>query len=298
MKLTERNISVLSLVVAVLSITVSVILGLAALSQNMSIAVDSGTLKKAKIKAFIGDVDLLSGKEHRIIFGSSQKQLDNGLVIAPFTIVVKNIGDEKLENLYLTYRYHKKLKRSVLEHLKYNAAGSFVDGDLIKKFSSSGVTDYITYQLPKLNPSVAVAIDEPFLLKETEVSESVTVDNYFYTFILRYSIKFQLSISASTSEHQDYDFNVSVIASENLNELQRKFIEQVVVKEMEKLRSKSSIIQYLGVLLFGNEERDAVLIYPKNQRIERDDSVIFIPNDGKVDIRTVWYRPAAWNWLL
>ena len=298
MSLSDRKVSIISLIVAIVAVVISTIIGLAALSQSNSIAIESGALKKPELHAFIGHVDLLSGKNHRIIFGASNEQMEQGLVISPFAIAIENSGDSILENVYLTYRYHKMLKRSALEHLSFTGSGSFVDGDIVKKFSSSGTTDYVTYHIPKLNPSVALGIDEPFVLHETKVSDTVPYEGYELPYTIYYSIKFQMSISASTQEHQDYDFEVSVIDSDSLDNLQKKFTEQVIAEEMDKLRLDSTLIQYLGVLLFNNKQRDAVLVFSENEKVVNGEAVIYFPNEGNVNYRTVWYQPAAWGRLL
>ncbi|WP_462164168.1 hypothetical protein [Pseudoalteromonas xiamenensis] len=293
----DRKIAVIGLILAALAIIISTILSLAALSQSKSLAVESGSLKKANIHAVISHVDLIPNNLHRIVFGAKQGELDKGVVIAPFTIGIKNDGDKELENLYITYRYHEMLKRDGLELMEFNVAGPLVDNDISRKFSSSGSSDFVTYHIPKLNPSVGVGIDEPFVLYETKFSDSVEMESFTIPFTVKYSIKFQMSISASSSPHQDYDFNVSVLTANSLNELQNKFIDEVIQTEVEELRSGLSTIEYLGVLLFDNNERDAVLIYPHNQKVEHNEAVIFYPNEGKVEYRTLWYKAAKWSEL-
>ena len=290
----DRKIAISGIFLAIIAIVISTILSLAALSQSRSIAVESGSLEKPNIRALISHIDLAPTKNHRIVFGAKIGELEKGLVIAPFKIGVQNNGDRRLENLYVTYRYHQMLKRGALEHMTFSVAGAFVDGDMSRKFSSSGTSDYVTYHIPNLNPSVAVGIDEPFVLHETKVSDSVELDNYIIPFTVNYSIKFQVSISASSTQHQDYDFNVSVLSSESLDDLQDSFVNEVIQKEIDELCSETSIIEYLGILLFGNDERDAVLIYPNNQKIGDSDAVIYYPNEGDVEYRTIWYKPASW----
>ena len=293
----DRKISISGLILSILAIAISTILSLAALSQSKSIALESGSLEKPNVRALISHIDLEPEKNHRIIFGAKRDELENGLVIAPFTLGIQNDGDKNLENLYVTYRYHQMLKRGALEHMTFSVAGAFVDGDISRKFSSSGMSDYVTYQIPSLNPSVTVGIDEPFVLHEMKISSSVELDHYTIPFTVSYYIKFQVSISASSTQHQDYDFDVSVLPSGSLNELQNVFVSEVVKKEMGKLRSETSIIEYLGILLFDNDERDAVLIYPHNQKISESEAVIYYPNEGDVEYRTIWYKPASWTKL-
>ncbi|CDT97214.1 exported hypothetical protein [Vibrio coralliirubri] len=299
--ISERKITILSLVVAVIAIIISTVLGFAALSQSESLAIESGSLKKAKVRAAISDIDLDPNKVHKIIFGAKKEEMDKGLVIAPFTVGVQNYGDKKLENLYVTYRYHKHLKREALEYMSLNVAGAFVDGDFSRKFSSSAIFDYVTFHIPTLNPSVSVGIDEPFVLQETKIYDSVRIENdldpYTVNYTVDFAIKFQVSISSSLTENQDYNFEVSVIPSEDLNELQSKFTKETIKNEMTEFRNNLSVLEYLGVLLFSNNEREVVLIYPHNQKVGKDNALIFFPNENEVDYRTITYKPALWKML-
>lgn len=270
---------------------------LVALSQNRSIAVESGSLKKADIQAFIGQAELLPNKRQQVVFGVNKDEVESGLVIAPYTIRILNAGDKKLENTYVTYRYHKILEREHLENLEVKAVGAVVDGDFSRNFSSTGAADYVTYRMPIINPSVALGIDEPFVLYETKVVDSVELEGYAtVTYRVNYSINVDVSVSSSLSELQDYGLDISVISSQDLDELQSKY-EAEVQYEIDELRSNLSFIEYLGFLLFDNDMKSTVLIYPHNRLYKGEGYAIYYPDDDQVDYRTAWYKPAVWQKL-
>ncbi|HCG5275375.1 TPA: hypothetical protein NJZ13_003543 [Vibrio parahaemolyticus] len=289
------KLAVAGIVISALGIVISTVLSLAALSQSRSIAVESGSLKKADIHVFLGQAELLPNRRQQIVFGVKKDEVESGLVIAPYTIGIENAGDDKLENTYITFRYNKILDREHLEYLEFKAVGAIVDGAFSRKFSSAGAADYVTYNIPVINPSVTLGIDEPFILYETEVVESVEVEGHAtVTYRVAYSINVKVSVSSSSSELQDYDLDISAISSQNLDELQDKY-EAEVQSEIDNLRSALSFIDYLSVLLFDNDMKSTVLIYPHNRLYRGDSYSIYYPDVDQIDYRTVWYRPARWR---
>ncbi len=178
-------------------------------------------------------------------------------------------------------------------------SGTYKEGDVIRSFSTIGATNYVTYHINSLNPAVSASIYEPLYLQETKLNPVYKVnDKYLLSFIILFSVNFQISISSSSIAHQDYDFSVSVIASESIDNLLSNFKRQVILREMEQFRSESSFLSYLGVLLFANKEHDAVLIFPHNKKLEEGKAVLYHPNSDEIDYKTVWYKIASWDRLI
>ncbi|MBF7065401.1 hypothetical protein [Aliarcobacter butzleri] len=288
--MTEKSISIISILIAIF-------IGLYAISENRKLAIESGSLQKPILQAKIGSLYLTQEEEHRIIFGTNEQQQKEGLVISPFTIEVKNAGDKVLENLYVTYRYHSMQKRNVLELLDFNLVGAISQDSISKKFSESGMTQYVSYHIPNINPNVSIGIDEPFVLRETKFYNEIELKDGLLPITITYAFKFQVSISSATVQHQDYNFSATIITSDNLDDLLLKFKNQVISNEIKDFRSQSSFFSYLGTLLFNNIEQKAVLIYPNNTKVENEKAVIFFPEANKVAYRTVWYKLAQWNRL-
>lgn len=298
LKLNSTQINLISMLIAAFSVILATVIGLAALSQAHSIATDSGSFKKAEIKAVIGQAELLHDKNHRIFFGAKKTEMDEGLVIAPFQIGLKNIGDKELTNLYVTFRYNDIFKRDVLENLEYNFSGSIVDGDVHRNFTSSGEMDYVTYHIKSLNPSFAMGLQEPFVLQETRVDDIVEMEGYNIPYTVTFMIGLQLSISSSTIALQDYHIDIGVVSSESMNDLLSKIKKEIIIDEMKNLRSESSFIHYLGILLFNNAEKEAVLIYPETEKMQVDEAIIYHANDKEIKYKTIWYKVATWDRLL
>lgn len=294
----DRRITVFGLYLPATSIGVSIFLSLYSLYKSDSIAIESGAFKKPNIHAYIDQMSLTKHKTNNIVFGVNNIELKRGLVVSTFTINIINNGDKNLENLYMTYRYNNILRRSALENLNLNIYGTVVDGYFSRKFSSSPTFDFVTYHFADVNPSITISIDEPFVLHETKISDVVELENYKLPYLVYYSIQFQLNIGASIFPHQDYNFDVSVIKSHDLNDLQTKFEEQYLVRKLKNIRERSSALSYLGMLLFGNERQSTVLIYPHNQEIGSGENIVYFPNKGNVEYRTVNYKPASWSMLL
>ncbi len=131
MNLTDKQIGLLGLAVALISVAATVIIGLAALNQSKALAIKSGSLAKPELIAYVGQMALEIGKTHRLIFGVPKSELNNGVVVSPYTIQLKNSGDAKLDNLYLTYRYHNMMKRDVLKKIiKYKMSGTNINWNI------------------------------------------------------------------------------------------------------------------------------------------------------------------------
>lgn len=290
----DRKLSIIGLCLSFFSF----IAAIKASNQSESIAVESGAFKRPNIHAFIDNVNLTEKNVNNIVFGAKKTELNRGLVIAPYTIKIINNGDKNLENLYVTYQYNKFLRREALERMDLNVSGSLVDGYLSRKFSNSPAFDFVTYHFPNINPSVSISIDEPFVLQKTKISDTIKLDDYKILYSAYYSIKFKLSISAALFPSQDYNFEVSVVESNDLNDLQANFTEQYIKNEVDQLRAESSMLSYLKKLLFDNEYKSVVLIYPHNKKVGVNDSVIYFPNDNAVEYKTLIYKPASWTMLL
>src|SRR5436309_12367559 len=120
----------LSIALAILSILVTILIGIAAIRSSKELAEKSGALDKPSVEAHIGYVRLTDTIPTKIIFGVDSAKHKEGLVIAPFTLAFKNSGKINLRNVYVSFRYPKMLKRDVLENLSSSVTGAFMEKDI------------------------------------------------------------------------------------------------------------------------------------------------------------------------
>ena len=295
--LKSETVSKLSLGVAICSVIVTIIFALAAMNHSTELAKKSGQFRQGKVEALIGHIRLTPEKTHRLVFGVNESETTQGLVISPYQLAIRNSGDAQVRDISVLFRYHSMLKRKALEHLSFSLAGGMSGGDVTRTFSSLGATDFVSYQIEKLNPAVAMAIDEPFVLGSTLIEDSVDVEGLTVPFKLLYSLNFQVSLSSAVDQVADYNFEATVLAANDLAELEHQFYREIVLHEAKELRENSSFFQYLGALIFGVPEEQAVLIYPHTHRVGEPGALIFFPQEGEVEYRTAWYAPVSWVYL-
>jgi hypothetical protein len=267
----------LSQIAAVLGFPVGIFLGAFAYKSSWDIAEATGSLDKAELEISIGQpIDYSTTV--KIILGAPDLSEKGVTTISKLPFQFESVGSKSIEDLSITFQYHKTLRRGQLEALPFAVAGAMDPNTAKRSFSQTSTDSYATYTIDRLNPGVSIGINEPIYLTPTfDYDPSSSTDSSTITTpfgdgdILRVG----LSVHGKDMHLQSVPIELIIVEVDDKNDLKNKGLKSLVLRTQERVRSSTSFIGYLGLLLFSeSKERVHVVYLPKEKEVEHHQGTI------------------------
>jgi len=285
-------------VISVLSIIVCVVIAYSANESSRKIAEDSGAFDKANLVALVGTVEVTSNGTTNIIYGYNFSNTDKEVyVIGALPLIIGNNGQKSLDEVTVTFQYHKSLYRSVLEDMTYVEEGGFEVKNAERFFSTMGNEDYASYRIKTLQPGKAAKILDPIILTNNKITTDVELDNGIkFKVDTFFAIKMNISLSARDTQTVNANIEYQAVDVKTKEEF-NKYIEQnIIIDKLQKNRESASFFEYLGFLLFHDKQEKLIYIYPENDNSSIDESKFIMTKIGG-DIGYVVYKTTGWSYL-
>ena len=261
------------------------------------IATKSRAYNKPIIQARIGNMVLNKISNHITI--ASNPKLTNEIAISTLTFYITNIGQENLENFFVSFKYHKMLGRKIFENLDFFMEGIIENSSYVRKFHKMGNNEYVTYKFNSINPGLAIKIEEPVRLHVTHIADTIHIKDknglpFSMDYTMDYEIIMDLSLSAKNTPNEDFTISYSIIDANSEKDFKSKLLAQFN-SNRKKVREQESYFTYFYKLLFFNEYIEEVIIFPELEKITSGNVHIFFDEVPK--IQTVKYEKYLWSLL-
>ena len=128
--------------VAILSLIGMFILGWLAHQGDIQLARETGQFRKSRLEVGFGTLNIVPTANVDILFGARDLGNAGAVTIAALPLILTNSGDASLDDLTVTFQYHKIFRRDVLENLKYAASGSAQASEVKHTFNEDGEFRY------------------------------------------------------------------------------------------------------------------------------------------------------------
>jgi hypothetical protein len=267
------------------------------MKQTADIAERSGAFDKPKIAALLNGMELTPWQINRVYVAYPVPRETMALGYLRFT--VGNSGQKSLKEFQATFRYTEDFSRDVLQ--KYGtltSSGSITRHSLQIDTSRNGKLFFVSYALPKLNPSQGANIDEPIFLKPT-IFEDTIVDKRLMVQV-RYQAefprRFELSVGGEDVPLVTYPIEVHVLLAKSATHLQESFI-QHERSIAQGYRQAMGFRKYLGLLMQDTDQK-AVLQFPLLKPTAVGTDTVWISLGAGADtMMTASYDPIRWELL-
>lgn len=116
------------------------------------------------------------------------------------------------------------------------------------------------------------------------IKDSVPLDNgYTIPYTVHYSVFFDLSVSAEDHSTQGNRVYINGIEANTYDELANKVLIDFIPREMKKYRKDKGFWEYLGIVLFNNEEKKVLVIHSSFEKNGTEKEFIY---QEKIDTTT------------
>ena len=287
--------------IAIIAIFVSAILSWLTSQNDIQIARDSGQFRRPRLAVSLRNLPIAPATSTDILFGARDLATPNAVMIAGLPMLLTNNGDATLDDLTVTFRYHKLFQRDVLEGLSYKTSGS-ADVDAIKHtFNEDGEFQYSSYFVPALHPKVSIQLEEPIYLRRTPISIEVPLQSGDHQrpkakVHVDYAIQVLLSVAARDTAAANYTLNVSAVQADSFDGLVDIAGNTRIATRMWSLRATATLPEYLRALIFGVPEEKLNLVFPEFDSRPAGEGRLY---NARPDPKTqrLSYRPVSWRHL-
>jgi hypothetical protein len=287
--------------VTLLSLLAMFVLGWLAHQSDIQLARDTGQFRKPQLTVGFGTSSIEPSASVEILFGARDLNDPKAVMIAALPLVLTNSGDASLDDLTVTFRYNKIIRRDALEELKYAASGSAQAQEVKHTFNQDGEFQYSSYLVPALHPKVSFGLGEPIHLARTAVDIDVpfeTRDQQHGTAKVHvdYAIQFLLSIAARNTAVTNYTFDVSAVQADSIDSLSEIAGHTRIAQRGRDVRAAATFPQYLRALLLGVREEKLYLVFPEFDSRPAEDGRLY---NARPDprVRQLSFRPISWRYL-
>lgn len=259
--LTEKRVTRLSLLAAVLGIPLSIALTAWAIERADELAHATGQFNKARPHVFIENTTV-DGPLTLYIGAAFEKKT---VTVVPIPVAVRNDGEKTMKSIELTIRVPAfvAIDSDVLEAKVESELP--IDQAPKRHFAKIGLYAYSSYSLPDIHPGQTIAVDDLMRLPDssstnhfsaqTEDGGTVSGD-----VLLTVSFPVRVSLAGEDLRSTDYDVDVLGVQSSDKSDLLKKFT-GMALRERTEYRRNAGIWKYLFFHLH-RTTRHGILVYP------------------------------------
>ncbi len=288
-------IAVAGLVVAVLTLLVTILCTIYAVRRSEALARQSGSLAHPDIVVALSGFTLVPNNSLNVAYALPSR---DAVTMVPLQLQIKNQGDKDLRHPRVTIRYPSIAKAAVpTDMITMKVAGDYTEG-IVRTMSNIQPYDVISFQIPDLRAGQAIVIDEIFHMSPTQVSDSMHIPHLGATvsYSFSYGLNVDIALSGEDYRVQYYPLIISgEIASspDQLNELRRAEIN----KTLNKLRQEATLFEYLGLCIRGARDIELRLA-PRYTTYTPPVGTVIVPSAEKTSVAVGAYYIATWGRLL
>jgi hypothetical protein len=278
--------------------TLGFIGGIWAVRSSESIANRSGAFDKAQISVLVGGNRLTPGLRANLVYGLPFESKSAAIVDIP--IIVVNAGKRAAKGLSLTLRCPTFVTITDDAHGEVVTTGTLpMTRQPERHITPAGNSSYIIWSLPEMNPGVALALDEPVMLKETAIEGAAqTKDGAMVGYRVEYALDVMISVSSEDEAVVDYPLMISAWKVANAEAMIREFFRRMQLLARDT-RRQNSWWQYFRVALKAQDQPYS-LVVPRFERIvdPDDGTVVLFASQKNYDQQNITYNPFSFWFVL